>query len=649
MDNFYIGLTFFVAFVAFIALLVHNNYIIISVQPGKLALESPKETVPLLPSDASKQQVSISPSDGARRTAGTVETAPTGTAPTGTTATGTAPTAPIAPTISARIAETTVTTGTSGIAVTTGTTTGIAVTTGTTTGIAAALAAGTTIGTASALAAGTIRTTGTAAAISAGTAALAALASTPKLDCICGDFNLDSSYSSWGDWTYNNPCPTVTDYKANDDAFSTIRTRTRTYNKTKEELLGCKCPQPSTDYTKQIENYTCPRDCLGEWNITRPCDTGCPGNAVNNNGISTKTSSGWQATQTRIFSIIKPKLGLGQKCSPDQDKFREIQNCNTGVECTCTVERDYRPWEFANPKCVPVTIGSVSRKTFSADNKFRNISIIKKSGINNCTFPKINPNEKALNPYNENSRGELQFASTINDKIQTIETITKIDNLLSDEYCTDYMVPGNVAANMSTTNGKEIIELRNYSGYEDIFIGTVGFPFYFFNFDYGSESNMFWNKSQTLKFIYLISKFNIKSDLRLYFESGRPVTRSVYTFDTYTSNNHSIKRFISTNTDELNSYKEFDSNIEIRLIRGPIYQYIEVNMIYNNKYFQDWQNSFRWFMSEGDKWHFIFAPKDNPSKYMFSTPPVESGGSFVLRSDLNGNNWELFKNYYVKL
>jgi hypothetical protein len=513
------------------------------VQPGKLALESPKETVPLLPSDASKQQVSISPSDGARRTAGTVETAATGTtptgtaptgttlpttgtaptgttatgtAPTGTTATGTAPTgtaptgttptgttptgtaptgttatgttatgtAPTitaqtgtASTITARIAETTVTAGTSGIAVTTGTTTGIA----------AALATGTTIGTASALAAGT---TGTAAAISAGTTALAALASAPKLDCICGDFNLDSSYSLWGDWTYNNPCPTVTDYKANDDAFSTIRTRTRTYNKTKEELLGCKCPQPSTNYTKQIENYTCPRDCFGEWKITRPCNTSCPGNAVNNNGISTKTSSGGQATQTRTFSIIKPKLGLGQKCSPDLDRISEEQTCDTSVECICTVERDYKPWEFTNPKCDPSA-------PFTADNKFRNITITKKTGSSACTFPKINPNEKALNPYNENTSDELQFVSD-NNVIQTIETENNIKSSVN-VFCIDYMVPGNIAANMNTTNGTELTKIRD-TDVGSTSIGTIGFPFYFFGVDYGTNSTIYWSTRQVLLF-----------------------------------------------------------------------------------------------------------------------------------------------------
>ena len=317
-----------------------------------------------------------------------------------------------------------------------------------------------------------------------------------------------------------------------------------------------------------------------------------------------------------------------------------VKICDFGVvDCTCTVERDYKPWEFTNPKCIP--------DGFSTDNQFRNIIITKKSGINTCTFPKINPNEKASNPSNENSKGELQFVPG-NDKIQTIENIGPMFSV-KKEYCTDYMVPGNVAANMSTTNGKEITELTKYRGYEDVSIGTIGFPFYCFNIDCGSNGKMFWRTSQTLEF----KNMNFLSICFLYFRCGTTITRSAYTFDVYTSNNHSIKRFISSQTSYLES-NIFDVNMEIRFIRGIFYQYIEVNMIYNESLFdtaiKDKIENLKWSMVNTNINEYpVFAPKDNPTKNYFSSPPVGSGGSFVLRSDLKGNNWELFKNYYVKL
>jgi hypothetical protein len=205
---------------------------------------------------------------------------------------------------------------------------------------------------------------------------------------------------------------------------------------------------------------------------------------------------------------------------------------------------------------------------------------------------------------------------------------------------------------MSTTNGNEIIELRKYSGEEDISSGTVGFPFYCFDTDYGSNGNMLWNPLQMLRLNFLDSKFGSRFEWLVWFNCSTTITRSAFTFDAYTSNHHSIKRFISSQTSYLES-NIFDVNMEIRLIRGIFYQYIEVNMIYNQSIYEErikggYAYSY-WFMKNNGKEYPVFAPKDNPTKTKFLSPPVNSGGSFVLRSDLNGNNWELFKNYYVKL
>lgn len=105
-------------------------------------------------------------------------------------------------------------------------------------------------------------------------------------------------------------------------------------------------------------------------------------------------------------------------------------------------------------------------------------------------------------------------------------------------------------------------------------------------------------------------------------------------FSISTNGSYTIKRFWIQNrnyynVNDANNYQQYD----IRLIRGPNYQYIEVCVISLPS------TAGQWDMTNGTTFNNIFN----------GVAPVAAGGSFVLRSDLTGNNWVLYKNYYVNV
>ena len=173
------------------------------------------------------------------------------------------------------------------------------------------------------------------------------------------------TYGEWGDWenwTNNSACPNPTDYRASDSTFTITqnRIRKRTFNISNIDNLSTNysCPEAAVSNTieTQKQNFTCPRDCSGNWTIWGDCNTGCPGNAtLANKGISTKTIEGGQATQTRTFLISKNKtpLGTGSACSFTHGQVQS-QNCNTETNCPIDCSVTWSNWdECSAPACRP--------------------------------------------------------------------------------------------------------------------------------------------------------------------------------------------------------------------------------------------------------------------------------------------------------
>ena len=193
------------------------------------------------------------------------------------------------------------------------------------------------------------------------------------------------------------------------------------------------------------------------------------------------------------------------------------------------------------------------------------------------------------------------------------------------------MLAGNVSGNMDTTNGSSM----GIDGADDssASIGTVGFSFFFFGTDY--NNNIFWSSNQVLQF------GTNTGTITWYANTGRGILLGNFDrrtnwsrhFPTYTNNNHSIKRLVVNHANYWN-VNGSEIQMEIRLIRGPLYQYIEVRMA-------------QWAAGSGGNWNLT----DGVSYYnVFSgAPPIGSGGSCVIRSDLNGYNWQAFNGYYINL
>jgi hypothetical protein len=179
-------------------------------------------------------------------------------------------------------------------------------------------------------------------------------------------------------------------------------------------------------------------------------------------------------------------------------------------------------------------------------------------------------------------------------------------------------------------------------------IGTIGFPFFFSGTDYGKNNDINWYTDQILFFgnnlnINYFGHIDYKGIMLGYAKNRR--TNWLYSFDTYTSNGNSIKRFIVSQgfNDKTITH---DMQMEIRLIRDTTYQYIEVRM-------GDWSdaavnNSGSWYLENTDININIYYEYQS----LYYNQNIEGMGklsSFVLRSDLLGNNWKLFTNYYVGL
>jgi hypothetical protein len=74
--------------------------------------------------------------------------------------------------------------------------------------------------------------------------------------------------------------------------------------------------------------------------------------------------------------------------------------------------------------------------------------------------------------------------------------------------------------------------------------------------------------------------------------------------------------------------------MEIRLLRGPAYQYIEIRMA-------QWTAGQVgiWNISDGGSFYNTFS----------GAPPVGTGASVVIRGDLSGYNWVAYNNHYMNL
>jgi len=198
---------------------------------------------------------------------------------------------------------------------------------------------------------------------------------------------------------------------------------------------------------------------------------------------------------------------------------------------------------------------------------------------------------------------------------------------------TEYMLAGNVGGNMNESGGARM----GIDGQDDSFagIGTV-FQFFWFGTDYGSGNNIQWTTNNVMTFgggstQYTSWAANVRPGV-LMGQYDRWTNWSTQ-FAPTSSNGYNIKRFI---VNQRNYYGTAGSEIqmEIRLLRGPAYQYIEIRMA-------------NWTAGTGGIWNI----SDGGSFYnpFSGAPPVGTGASVVLRGSLTGYSWVAYNNYYMNL
>ena len=195
------------------------------------------------------------------------------------------------------------------------------------------------------------------------------------------------------------------------------------------------------------------------------------------------------------------------------------------------------------------------------------------------------------------------------------------------------MLAGNVAGNMNEAEGSRM----GIDGSDDDFrrIG-ISFQFFWFGTDWGTSNNIQWCTNNVMTFGGGSTQYSNWAA-----NSGKGVLMGQYDrqtnwstqFAPSLSNDYNIKRFI---VNQRNYYYTPGSEIqmEIRLLRGPAYQYIEIRMA-------NWSagNGGIWNISDGERFYNTFS----------GAPPVGTGESVVLRGDLLGYNWVAYNNYYMNL
>ncbi len=191
------------------------------------------------------------------------------------------------------------------------------------------------------------------------------------------------------------------------------------------------------------------------------------------------------------------------------------------------------------------------------------------------------------------------------------------------------LVGSSTAANLSTTG---MTVLSGVSGVDDgNGLLPVSFPFYFFGTDYGSNLNkVFWCTNSVIHFNTGNSTIGWTAT------TGRGIllgnadrrTNTIYYSSAQTSGSF---QYINLVLYGQNIYSDGVANAikwQMRMVRGTSFQYIELRANTAPS------TAGTWNITNGTTFQNTFTGFTN----------VIAGSSFVLRSDLQGNNWTLFNN-----
>jgi hypothetical protein len=199
------------------------------------------------------------------------------------------------------------------------------------------------------------------------------------------------------------------------------------------------------------------------------------------------------------------------------------------------------------------------------------------------------------------------------------------------------LVLSNVSANMDRTGMTPITFTNDDDGYA--YLPFTGMDFYFFGINYGDSVNMIYmNTNYAFGFGPGIGNFTW------------PVNRPAILFDN--ADNWNFKSFVSPPQDgtkqglkyvrilsagtlyNMRSDTTIKKEFEIYFVRGAIYQYMLFNCVVRST-----TNTPRNDITDGSTFQNTFGT--------FTIP--QAGNSYVITSDLNGNNWQFSPNTHLIL
>lgn len=206
--------------------------------------------------------------------------------------------------------------------------------------------------------------------------------------------------------------------------------------------------------------------------------------------------------------------------------------------------------------------------------------------------------------------------------------LSQIIGKYKSPYISTQIVSGNTSANMDETNAIQMFNgAISNNGSSTI---NVGFPFYWFNIDYGTNSNIKWDANNALTFgsaeqniwVYPLQATTYSGIFMGYYER---LLYNAIEFNSYRIGGFNVKRFIVKSSD----YYQFPFNpliiMEIILMRNSIKQYIEIKL---NKWTSTQVGV--WSISDGTNFYNIFSK---------ITTKLTGGSSVILSSTLTGTGW----------
>jgi hypothetical protein len=205
--------------------------------------------------------------------------------------------------------------------------------------------------------------------------------------------------------------------------------------------------------------------------------------------------------------------------------------------------------------------------------------------------------------------------------------------------CVIRMVSGNVPANMDETGLTECL-VNVDDDFQDL--DFTGLDYYFYGTNYGNGAgNIYFSSNWAFGFgpgndDY--SGWNPENPAILFDFYDNYTTSCYYSGVLLGASGSKYLRVLMNGTPLEES---FAKKYEIIYARDSCFQYMQFNCFQNDVPNADHTNTDRFNIANGSSFDDIFGT--------FITVGPQTGGSYVVRSNISGNNWEFFPNYHLVL